>query len=79
MLFKVDGCWVPVPVGLPVPGWLPTMLPQPPPASASARCAGILVRTFVGAGKGQAQAAVAQTLQDLLGVVAEPKQQAQVG
>lgn len=40
--------------------------------------AGILARTFVGAGEGQAQAAAAQTLQDLLGVVAEPKQQAQV-
>ncbi|PRW50755.1 NRT1 PTR FAMILY -like [Chlorella sorokiniana] len=39
---------------------------------------GILARTFVSAEERQAQAAAAQTLQDLLGVVAAPKQQAQV-
>lgn len=33
----------------------------------------------MGADERQAQAAAAQTLHDLLGVVAEPKQQAQVG
>lgn len=51
------------------------MLPSPCPSTFRA---GILARTFVAAEERQAHAAAAQTLQDLLGVVAEPKQQAQV-
>lgn len=85
-MFKVGGCWTAARrTCAQVPAQLlhclgpcharPSHLLFPACATLAA---GILAHTFVGAGEGQAQAAAAQTLQDLLGVVAEPKQQAQV-